>query len=205
MVARAIPEMLELRLRVPRGYEDYWRLIRECDAAGGFFTTAAISADTNTQRQSVEHYVARLVAGGYAEIKERRSFAGATVTNIYRLLKRPKQAPRLRADGSAIESAAKDRLWLAMRSLKQFTRQELAFAATTDKPIPAKTAQRYINQLGSAGYLTVRPGKTPVYRLKPDCDTGPLSPAVLVTEVVWDRNLNRRLRDNEPVQAEVAP
>lgn len=204
MGLRTIPEMLELRLLVPRGNEDYWCLIRECDAAKGTFTTGEISAETNTQRQSVEHYVARLVAGGYAEVKERRPCTGAVATNVYRLLKRPKQAPRLRPDGTAIESTAKDRLWTAMRSLKQFTRQELAYAATTDSPIPAKTAQRYINQLASAGYLAVRSGQPVVYRLKPDGNTGPLSPAVLATEVVFDRNLRRRLVE-EPVEAEVTP
>jgi hypothetical protein len=204
MAARSIPEMLELRVKLPRGYEDYWRLIRELDAEHGAFTSAVVSAETNTQRQSVEHYIARLVAGGIAEIKERIPFSGATSANVYRLLRRPKEAPRLRLDGSTIEEPIKDRLWRAMRALRQFSRQELAFAATIDKPVPAKTAQRYINQLACAGYLTVRAGKPPVYRLKPDCNTGPLSPSVLVTEVVWDRNLRRRLFDDAVLETEVA-
>lgn len=192
MAGRSAPEWATLKLRVPRGFEDFWALIRARNESTGCFTTAEIAAETNVQRQSVEHYVARLVAGGFAKrVKQRRE--GAIRVNVYSLVRAPKVAPRISDDGVALAGTAQEQLWRAMRSLKLFGTRELAYAATVDRVIPLKTAQRYVNELSRAGYLTAqnpRGAKRPaLYRLKPSMNTGPLPPSVLVTEAVWDRNL----------------
>lgn len=200
MVAHTAPVWISLRLRVPRGYEDYWRLIREADAARGRFTITEITEQTNVARYPVEHYVQRLVRGGFARLVERNRRGHA-----FTLVKTPKTAPRLRADGSLIEGpTTQERLWRAMRGLKQFSTRELAYAATVTRAVPLKTAQRYINALAAAGYLTVRgeDNKPKLYRLKPGMNTGPRPPSILVCEAVWDRNQNRIVGETiEPREA----
>jgi hypothetical protein len=192
MAVHTAPVWIQMKARVPRGYEDFWQLILMANAARGEFITAEIADATNVQRQSVEHYVARLVAGGFAALI-RRDRDGPVRINVYKLLKKPKAAPRLREDGSVIKATTQEALWAAMRALKKFTTRELAYAATTDDEIPAKTAQRYVNQLADAGYFTIHGlgNKPKEYWLKPAMNTGPRPPSILVTEAVWDRNLKQ--------------
>jgi hypothetical protein len=195
---RSAPEWTTLRLRVPRGYEDCWALIRVAHLANGSFTTSAIAAETNAQRQSVESYVRRLVAAEIAELVEQRRGEDGHRTNIYRLLRTPKQAPRVSAGGRERGATAQECLWRSMRSLKQFSLRELVYLSAVDRAIPLRTARRYLNVLVSAGYLTVHapaPKKPGLYRLKPGMNTGPQPPSVLVTEAVWDRNLNKIVGD----------
>jgi hypothetical protein len=198
-MARYSPQQwLALRLRVPRGYEDFWRLIRERCAKGGTFTVTDIADETNVQRQSVEHYVARLRAGGYVALA--RPAAG-NKPNLFKLLKCPAAAPRLRDDGSDLGTSVQERLWRGMRALVNFSTRELAFVATVDpkQPVPLKTVQRYINQLVVAGYLDARGAsrRPATYRLKPGMNTGPKPPSILRAQVVWDRNFGKLM--GEPV------
>ena len=193
MAGRSAPEWVALKLRVPRGFEDFWRLMVASQKLRGFFTTAGIVAETNVQRQSVEHYVARLVKAGIA-VGEIHALddKGFARENVYRLLKTPKAAPRVNDEGEIVASTAQERLWTAMRTLTTFGTRDLCFAARVDKPVKPKTAQRYINELVRAGYLAVQyPNglrRPAVYRLKPSMNSGPLPPSILVTEQVWDRN-----------------
>lgn len=207
MARRPTPQWIALKARVPRGYEDYWRLIRAAAAAGaGTFTISEIAGETNAQRQSVEHYVARLRAGGFVGLAEP---AKINKPNVFRLLKSPTTAPRLRADGSEITIAsAQERLWRAMRSLVRFSTRELAYAATVEKhPVLVKTAQRYVNQLACAGYLEAQGAsrRPALYRLKPGMNTGPKPPSILAIDAVWDRNLNEVIGEPVAVAREIGP
>ena len=199
MACRSAPQWTTMRLKLPRGFEDFWSLMLELDARQGSFTTAEIVGETNVQRQSVEHYVARLAAAGIVKLVEQRRRAPMLRENVYRLARRPKAAPRVRADGTVIARTAQECLWTSIRSLVTFTTRDLAFAATVDRPVRLKTAQRYVNELARAGYLTAHhphgSRRPAVYRLKPAMNTGPQPPSVLVTEQVWDRNLKKIVGD----------
>jgi hypothetical protein len=203
MAGRTAPEMLALRVRLPRGYADFWALIRARHAKVGRFTVTEIADETCVQRQSVEHYLARLVAAGIA-VKTCRRGTGVTAAQVYTLTRAPKVAPRLRDDGSEIGATAQERLWRGVRVLKQFDTRELAY--WSDR-IPLKTAQRYVNQLARAGYLTVQgvSRRPATYRLKPGMNTGPLPPSILVTEAIWDPNLKRIVGEGAASFAGSAP
>ena len=98
-------------------------------------------------------------------------------------------------------------MWNVIRKGRLFHARELAVQASTDEvKVEHETAKRYVRELESAGYLSVRdPGagrKPRIYMLKPGHNTGPRPPAILRAKVVWDRNkgeiMGRVLAEEEP-------
>lgn len=179
-----------LPVRVPRGIEGYWQIICSLADTKGDFTINDVDGETNAGRSDVQVYVWALHKAGYLDMVSRG--APNHVSAVFRLVKRQKEAPHVRRDGSIIPPTAQEQLWRAMRNLKTFGLSELVFAARTDEVAPGyQTAKRYVCRLTSAGYLLGLPtrGKM-LYRLKPSMDTGPKPPEArkLSAELIWDPN-----------------
>ncbi|BAF88128.1 conserved hypothetical protein [Azorhizobium caulinodans ORS 571] len=194
MARRPTPDHVSLTVRVPRGHEGFWRIIRDLDEAGPW-TSSDVADRTNAALASVADYVRRLAKAGICAVVDARSGLPHLVKS-YRLTERPTQAPRVRRDGTRSKPTGQEQMWRALRSLGAATYPELALAASTDEvtvdPVAAKT---YIKMLVKAGYLVAlaqERSNTPVlWRLKPSMNTGPLPPLVMRTKMVWDQNEGR--------------
>lgn len=195
MMSIATDKFHALRVEIPRGYLDYWRIIREMDAAGPW-TIAMIVGRTRSHYMTVSRYVRRLQKAGIADIVGERAGVQPNKPKLYRLASIPVEAPRLRDDGSACLPTEHEQMWRAVRTLQQFDVPELAFTASTDVVCVSKSAAKsFIARLSAAGYLTcVQAGnggtaaRRAVWRLKPAMNTGPLPPIFMRTKFVWDAN-----------------
>ena len=146
---------------------------------------------SNGAGKQAEDYVRRLIRGGYVEVAGRQ--VGHNGACMYRLARRPHEAPRLRRDGKPARPSGQRQIWNAIRRMKQFMTVELAVTASTDEcRVTPATAQTYVLRLAAAGYLAVKqpgkPGKPAIWRLRPSMDTGPRPPAVLRSRLVYDHN-----------------
>jgi hypothetical protein len=208
-----------LPVRVPRGNEGFWEIMLRLQTANGCFTVADIDGESNVSIKCISKYLTALVAAGYAEPLTSRphKIKGKYPTPLYRLVKTPAKAPRVRADGSLVPvSTAAEQLWIAMRNLTTgFSLVELMFAATTEDVKPNKqTAGRFVRELHNAGYLAVTRttrrggvkgrGGAAAWRLKPGMNTGPLPPSFkqINGKSVWDANLKKFVGD-APIAKEV--
>jgi hypothetical protein len=196
-----------LPVRVPRGYEGFWEIMVRLDAEQGAFTVADIDGESNVSVKCISKYLTALVAAGFVEAigTKHHAIKGKYPTPLYKLLKHPVKAPRVRRDGSFVQANAIEQLWNAMRHHPgAFSLADLVFAASTDLVKPNKeTAGCYVRRLVRAGYLTVatttrrggvkgRGGAT-AWRLKPNMNTGPLPPSLkhINGKTVWDPNLQK--------------
>ncbi len=187
MAGRSQIEMLRLTARVPRGEAGFWKIMRELDARG-MFSIADVEGESNVKPGAVAQYMRKLVKGGFARVSGFRD-APARPQKLYRLCKRPAEAPRLRADGTEIGRDDRQCLWTAMRALQTFSVADVRYAASQGrKSIRTPSAQRYIAHLEDAGYLSRTGAPDGFYRLLPRMNTGPLAPSILRLDVVFDRN-----------------
>jgi len=202
MTQRSLPDMARVSAVVPRGRAGFWQIIRDLDARGDF-SIADVVRETNVSRGGVDVYFRCLIEAGFLRQVGTRPNVGTPI-KTYRLTKRPSRAPRLRDDGTEVASA-KENLWRAIRARRVFTTAELAFIASTPElPISHKTAMSYVVRLNAAGYFTstgTGRGSERTYRLKPGMNTGPLPPAVLRIDAVWDRNLKKVMGDGVAKEA----
>ncbi|MBW7968147.1 hypothetical protein [Bradyrhizobium sp. BR 10289] len=200
-----------LPVRVPRGFEGFWEIMLRLNAAQGCFTVADVDGESNVSVKCISKYLTALVRAGFAEPVSTRSpkIPGKYPTPLYRLLKMPREAPRLRRDGSIVTGTAQQNLWIVIRRGSPFTIRDLTFFAATDE-IPQKlaTVARFVRFLEAAGYLVaVKPSKgrhAKVWRLKPGMNTGPLPPSLkeINGKTVWDPNL-KKFMGSSPVAKEV--
>lgn len=185
----------ELRVDIPRGFADYWQIIRELDAAGPW-TIGQIAGHTRSHHEVIGRYVQRLAKADFASVV---GFVGGTTPNaahLYRLNRTPAEAPRVREDGTECPPTGQEQMWRAMRSLQQFDARELAFSASTDVvAVSIGAAKSYCARLTAAGYLAVvqpakggKASRLAIWRLRPAMNTGPLPPIVMRTRFVWDQN-----------------
>ncbi|WP_315742806.1 MULTISPECIES: hypothetical protein [unclassified Bradyrhizobium] len=200
----------KLDVRVPKGNEGFWQIMNHLMVRNGAFTVGDVDELTCSRVQNVSKYLTGLINAGIAEqVGERPpAIRGQFASPLYRLVKTPVLAPRVRDDGSLIPPTAQECTWNAIRTLKQFSVMELVFAATTDQVEPKRRATaRYVLLLERAGYLTrIGKGQPHRYRLKPDMNTGPQPPSckLIDARVVWDPNL-KRFFGEAPEAKEVAP
>lgn len=211
MTGRAMDEMVALNVRVPRGEDGYWRVIRVLDAKGPW-TVPMVEGETNAAASSVGAYVRKLAKAGFAAVVRAEVKHNRPEPKQYRLLKSPKEAPRIRPDGSIILSSQQECMWRVLRSPigRGVTVRELAFAASLpEQPVKELAAQRYVELLARAGYLALVRARVSrhdlnIWRLKPDMDTGPLSPTLLRVDSIYDRNLRKVMGETHEAR-EVAP
>lgn len=196
-------KVLKIEIRRPlRGFEHFWSVMRQASAERGNFTVAdVVACSSGATASDVWDYLKRLDRAGLAERtgEKRPGNAAGASCDVWRLKRTHGPAPRLRRDGSECPIGGQARMWIAIRSLREFTTAELAYAASMDAPMRPTTVASYVRRLFAAGYLTQR-GQT--YRLKPSMNTGPEAPKILRTHTVWDPN--RRVLMGQPTTEEVA-
>ncbi len=192
MGRHAADVLARLNIRVPRGNQAYWEIIRELRR----FTITDIEQRCNVDRRVIGDYVRRLAKAGVV-ITDGKT--GDAV--VYRLVADQPDAPAVRRDGTLTTppGLGQERMWRSMKMLKTFDAAELAAAASIDDvPVSLETAKNYITHLLRVGYLALlvpaKPGYKPGtgnparYRLRPDMVTGPLAPQIQRTDWVWDPN-----------------
>lgn len=200
MAQRPVDVQARLTVRVPRGQQGFWEIIRDLKA----FTVSDVDQRSNVARSTVRDFIVRLERGGFVA----RDGVDETSGHIrYRLVRDQPDAPKLKRDGSpARQRLGQDQMWRVIRMSGSggLTATDLALTASTeDHPVKLTTAQAYLKALHRAGYLAVlrpgRPGHKPgtgsltVYRLLPSMRTGPLAPQVQRIKAVWDPNLCRHV------------
>lgn len=189
----SLPERHRLKAKLPVGHEGLWSIIRKLDDEGPW-AIPDVEGETNRSRNVSGNYVRALAKAGFAkEVGERRTKYGRPI-KLYRLTNKPTAHPRVRYDGAASERAGlhQEQLWTAARRSKQFSVRELAFAASTDGPVPVRTAQWYLQHLCDAGFVIVINTNGPqheyTYRIKVAAESKPKAPRILRLHVVYDPN-----------------
>lgn len=201
MARRSANEMAEINTRVPRGHQGYWKLILKLDAQGPWGVPDILEG-SNGDRASIKDFVLRLVRAGIAEPEGTRlARTGKCQVRLYRLNKRPVDAPRLDRQGNVLCEPTIETLWRTMKMAKTFTVLELAELATTpDNAVAEATARRYVSHLKRAGIVACSgPNtRTPRYRLVRDI--GAKAPIILKTLSLYDPNAHEILGEGESVE-----
>jgi predicted ArsR family transcriptional regulator len=167
------------------GRDQIWDAIRR---RTDDFTIADVAAACGADRKTIRDYLACLSAGGYVE----HTPAPVGHPASYRMLRDTGiHAPRLRADGSAVQQGnITEQLWRGMYILREFTFRDLIETASID--ISEDTARAYCKMLLATGYLKVMrkadptQGRIAKYRLVRD--SGQAAPQVQRVKRVYDPN-----------------
>lgn len=182
------PAILTLKAPIPKGQDGVWETIRRIDVSGAW-SISDVDAEMNIPRRTVQDYVHRLHAGGFVILKSLRQKTGRRrAEHLYRLAASPpREAPRLKWNGKPAGPIPAQLMWRAMRTLRDFTVDELAFSASIDKyRVTRSAALAYVRLLTDAGYL--RDLGSERYRLIPKMNTGPHYPMRVEVGAVFDRN-----------------
>lgn len=172
-----------------RGQAHIWVVIMSLGDQGGM-TLSDIHGKTNASRDTVADYVRRLERGGYLE--RDRDDSGPEV--LYRLVRRSREYPSLRKDGTECPPSKRESMWRTMRMIKRFDFRELAASASTEEtPIKEQDAKDYCKHLLKAGYLKVITKATPTspHRYQLIRDTGPKPLMIQRVKQVYDPNLKQ--------------
>lgn len=200
-------DYVALQAELPRGTDGLWSVILRLDAIGPW-AASDIEGQTNLAKGVGRNFVRRLMAGGFAlQVAERRTRGkNPQIAPLYRLTRRPAEAPRLAPDGTARPEPVIEILWRVMKMAKEFSASELAaLASTDDRPMNLNTVRSYCDRLAGAGVVsrtTRRGAGEPRYRMIRNL--GARAPKVLSTKVVYDPNGGEVLGRAEPLR-EVAP
>ncbi|MBF8271582.1 MAG: hypothetical protein HW380_687 [Magnetococcales bacterium] len=151
-----------------------WAMIREI---GGEWRFSDLADRTTVKRETVRDYVTRLVRGGYL-VREGVRYRLARDNGI--------EHPQLRKNGHPVPMSNREKMWLAMEGMRNFSAHELAFV--TD--VPLSDAKSYIGYLARVGILVLveasHPGKVARHTLLKW--TGPKPPQVRRDKSVHDPN-----------------
>jgi hypothetical protein len=104
------------------------------------------------------------------------------------------EAPRVNSEGKPVKAGqGRERMWLALRALRDFNAHELALTASTpEHPVAVGEAQDYLVFLKRAGYVvaTAASGarRQACYRFMKTRNTGPRAPLVGRDKSVMDQN-----------------
>lgn len=190
MSRRPYQDYVALNMKVPRGQEGFWSVIRELDGNGPW-TIADVDARCNVSKDTVRDYVKRLERGGFAREDGVVSAYRGGLTKLYRLTRHQVDTPRLQRDGTELPETINSLLWRTMKMVKLFSAAELAQAAATEaRPVRVSTATAYLKHLHAAGIVqTVRPrqgSRAAHYRLARNL--GAKAPMILAAKAVYDPN-----------------
>lgn len=200
-------DYVALQAERPRGTDGLWSVVLRLDAAGPW-AASDIEGQTNLSKGVGRNFVRRLLAGGYAvQVDERRTRGrNPQIAPLYRLTRRPAEAPRLAPDGTPMPEPVIEILWRVMKMAKEFSASELAtLASTDDRPMNLNTVRSYCDRLARVGVTarTIRRGGgEPRYRMIRNL--GARAPKVLATKVIYDPNAGEVIGRAEPLR-EVAP
>jgi hypothetical protein len=170
--------------------EDYlWSLMMDCHELGKTFTIRHLRDMSSAREQTIRKFVQRLHRAGFVQE------TASSPIKSYSVSKPQAEAPRVRADGSVIESSgAAQCMWNGMRTAfrQGFHATDLVgFASTDEVKITFQAARLYIRHLAEAGYLIKLergPVETALWRLDPSMNSGPKAPLILKTKMIFDQN-----------------
>lgn len=196
MARRPTNEMAQLNLRVPRGHNGYWAIIRELDAQGPW-GVPDVTDRTNADRASVKDYVLRLLRAGIAKnVGERSPKAGKVWVQLYRLTEHPIQTPRVDRKGNRLPEPTIETLWRTMKMATRFTLFELAeLASTPERPVSQATVKRYVRYLERSGIVLPIDKSRTTFRLVRNL--GARAPIILKTLSLYDPNAGAILGETD--------
>lgn len=162
--------------------DDLWKLIRHY----GRFTLSDLHRHSDMHKSSVKLYLRILQKGGF--VTASNPAAGKPI--IYNLIKDCGVCPpELTITGKPKKPSAQQRMWSAMKVMKQFDFRDLAMTAQ----VTSYAAHGYCRHLCNAKYIRLivqgQAPRTPnLYVFVKSRDTGPLAPRIRSDESVYDRN-----------------
>ncbi|HAT50771.1 MAG: hypothetical protein HQL07_04610 [Nitrospirae bacterium] len=141
-----------------------------------------LADDITVHREMVRSYVSRLIRGGFLTKTGRR----------YQLIRdNGVESPRLRKSGEPVPTSNREKMWLAMEGMRDFSALDLAFVTA----VPVNDAKSYISHLAHVGILVLvsasRPGKA-ARRHTLRKWTGPKPMRILRDRSVFDPNTGKR-------------
>lgn len=186
--------LADKKIPVLRGHDHFWAVIMDRHRSGQTFSAQDIDDASNADNGTVRDFVRRLAAGGLVELIEEGE---NPVHNRYRPLVIQSAAPRIRRDGTVIESLpASQCMWNLIRGplgRNGFTYKDLVHWGQTDETsIAVSSARSWIKLLNRAGYLIqLEAGnarRPATWRLDPKMNSGPRAPMMLRTKLIYDPN-----------------
>lgn len=156
-----------------------WEFIREMKE----FTIPALHKASGIRLDALPQIVGKMeVAGLVSTNRKTKPHRHTLIKDVGRI------CPRLTKDGRDKPPTGQDRIWMAIKAMKEFTAKDMAMVAQVDSNI----ARNYILALVRAGYVALAKPRTAnsghVYRFIRQKDTGPLSPSMIKGKQVYDRN-----------------
>ncbi|MFZ5428078.1 MAG: hypothetical protein ACOZEN_14015 [Thermodesulfobacteriota bacterium] len=177
-------------MRRSGGREAIWAEIKKRAAD---FTAQDLARGSGATLCSVREYLTGLRKAGYVEAagdtENPSGNPGSFQRTVYRLAKDPGiDAPRVRKDGTELPEMGRDRLWRAMRILKEFSVRDLTVQASLEEaPVAESEAAFYCLYLARAGYLfEIEANKR--FRFLAGAYTGPKAPVIRRVREVIDAN-----------------
>lgn len=208
-----MPILLSLKVdkgkRILRGINHFWSIIMDRHHAGQTFSIEDIDLASCVHLGTIRDYVRKLEKASLIEMVEP---ADTMLRCRYRPLVIQSDAPRVRRDGSMIESQSASRcMWNLMRGptgREGFTYRDVVdYCQTDETPITVKSAKYYIQMLSAAGYLIKidpgKPGTPATWKLDPAMNTGPRAPTILRNRLVFDPNRNDVVGEVEAEEVEL--
>jgi hypothetical protein len=177
--------------------EQIWSVIRRLKTFTRIDIRGELTADIALA--TIRSYIQGLEAAGIVSTSGTQPKPdGRGYVNVYKLERDSGiEAPRVRKDGSQVtQGLGREQLWRTIKILKQFTRRELALAASTEQhQVKESEAGNYVEALHHAEYLILvkpsKPAVQAVYRFNPRHNTGPKPPQIQRLKTLYDPNLGK--------------
>ena len=187
----------KMTVKIPRGQQAYWDIIRTVGVRGQSFTLPQVCEMVEDHSASVRDYVRRLVKAKYI-----KKTITAKQPDQFVILRAVINAPSIRRDGTECAPTINSLMWRTMQLRSIFDADFLVAAAKEQKiELAVNTANKYLLALWHAGYLMVAKkhsvGKRACYQFKYGMKTGELAPQIMRKKIVWDRNLCQIMGDDE--------
>lgn len=205
---------ISIEVAMPSGPAHYWAAMKAAGKKG--FTVRSIAlASEGVAYETVKRYVWFCVQHGHVvKIGERQD---GYATQVVYAVKTPLTKAPIERKGEK-RLTARQAMWNAMRTLQQFSVNELkGTASTEERPISQRSAELYVQKLVAAGVLSVLEeparasgksksglprGATPGrYALKPAANTGPQAPVLCKADFVFDMNTRKPLGESKVTEA----
>jgi hypothetical protein len=201
----------KVRVTLLRGPEFYWFKACEFTREKQGFTVAELAGCTcGVTNSTIQQWVNAMKRQGELKVVGARPSIAGKAAHVYAVVRIRAAAPVVRRpDFSGIFGRAQQQLWNAMRTLPNFSIQELAVAASTEeRPVSRNTANKYVAALARAGLVAAieppahgRKGRTGsvagLWRLLKHHNRGPQAPQILQARFVFDPNRDQIVGESE--------
>lgn len=201
----------KVKVTVLRGPDFYWQKACEFTVEKQGFTVAELAGCTcGVANSTVQQWVNAMKRQGEIIVVGARSSIAGKQAHVYGVFRMRREAPVVRRpDFTGRLGRAQQQLWNAMRTLPNFSIQELAVAASTEeRPVSRNTANKYVAALARAGLVAAielpvhgRKGRTGaiagMWRLLKHHNRGPAAPQILQARFVFDPNRDEIVGESE--------